>query len=236
MKKYLLLTLFVFFAFYINAQTINVHFKNGTKIQYPSENVDYVDFSLKAEDPTVSEGKIIDLGLSVYWASCNLGALSPEESGNYYSWGETSPKSDYGSDNYSFYDDNHKQYIDIGDDIAGTQFDAARVNLGGSWQMPTSTQVKELIDSCEWEWTQINNINGYKVIGKNGNSIFLPAAGEYLNTQISGAGKEGRYYTSDLYSLNWSVGTISWNVQLSKWTSFRYSGMTIRPVTSNLND
>lgn len=236
MKKYLLAFPLSLLALFVNAQTVNVHFKNGTEIQYPSDNVDYIDFSLKAEEPSVSEGKVIDLGLSVYWASCNLGAQAPEESGNYYSWGETSPKSDYSSSYYSYYDDNHKQYIDIGEDIAGTQYDAARVNLGGSWQMPNSKQVKELIDSCEWQWTQINNVNGYKVIGKNGNSIFLPASGEYLNTRIDGAGEEGRYHTSDLYELNWSVGVITWNIQCSSNATFRYCGMTIRPVTHDIND
>ena len=92
MKKYILLVAAVMCQLAAQAQTVNVHFKNGQKIQFPSVNVDYVDFSEKAPDPTVSAGAVVDLGLSVYWCSCNVGAESPEEYGDYYAWGETKPE------------------------------------------------------------------------------------------------------------------------------------------------
>lgn len=139
-----------------------------------------MDFSLKPDDPVLTPGKVVDLGLSVYWASCNLGAESPEESGNFYAWGETSPKSSYDKENYAYYDKNTTQYVNIGSDISGTQYDLTKVNLGGSWRMPTQEEFQELMDKCTWERTQVNNIIGYRITAANGNSIFLPLCGMLL--------------------------------------------------------
>ena len=76
-------------------------------------------------------------------------------------------------------------------DISGnSQYDAATANWGGSWRMPKSTELKELIDNCTWTWTTQNGVNGYKVIGTNGNSIFLPAAGLY-GSLLDYAGSNG---------------------------------------------
>lgn len=183
MKKYILLVAAVMCQLAAQAQTVNVHFKNGQKIQFPSVNVDYVDFSEKAPDPTVSAGAVVDLGLSVYWCSCNVGAESPEEYGDYYAWGETKPKNSYTEENYSYYNNDTKVYTDIGENISGTEYDAATVNLGSDWRMPTKAELQELLDKCTWEWTQINSVNGYKVTAENGNSIFIPAAGYHGYSQ-----------------------------------------------------
>lgn len=231
MKKIILSIISVAFAANLSAQTVNVHFKNGQTIQYPSDNVDYVDFSVKAPDPTVSAGAVVDLGLSVYWASCNLGAESPEDFGDYYAWGETKPKSSYSKDNYSYYDKDKAKYIDIGEDIAGTEYDAATVNLGSDWRMPTYTEMKELVDQCSWEWTQIKGINGYKITGTNGNSIFLPATSNY-NSWLY-------YWTSNLQSNQYE----EWTWLLVKQNGsykvsggiYSYVGCSIRPVTKNPN-
>ena len=215
------------------AQTVNVHFKNGQKIEFSSDNVDYVDFSVKAADPTVSAGQVVDLGLSVYWASCNLGAEKPEEYGEYYAWGETKPKSSYTEDNYSYYNASTTLYTDIGSEISGTQYDAATVNLGSDWRMPTKDEMQEMVDKCSWEWTQINGVNGYKVTGPNGNSIFLPAAG-FNYSILSG---------SSLYYLTGSESSYNVNARALYATSGTKSiiatdkclGYSIRPVTSNPN-
>lgn len=122
--------------------------------------------------------KAVDLGLSVDWASCNLGAMEPEDYGWYYAWGETKPKTIFTSNNYSYYDHDLGIYTYLGDNICGTKYDAAYVYLDGNWRTPTYNDFKELMESCEWKWIKINGIKGYKIIGKNGNSIFLPAAGE----------------------------------------------------------
>lgn len=233
MKKIILSIISVAFAANLSAQTVNVHFKNGQTIQYPSDNVDYVDFSTKAPDPTVSAGAVVDLGLSVYWCSCNVGAESPEEYGDYYAWGETKPKSSYSQNNYSYYDKDKAQYINIGDDIAGTEYDAATVNLGSDWRMPSKTEMEELVSKCEWEWTQINGINGYKVTGPNSNSIFLPAAGWYL-TNIANVNKDLYYIGSDCYGLV-SNGANTARASVLNHESFKFRGYSIRPVTKNPN-
>lgn len=110
MKKLILTLVVATTQMIVVAQTVNIHFKNGQKIEYPSANVDYVDFSEKASDPVLTAGTVVDLGLSVYWASCNLGAEKPEEFGNYYAWGETKPKNSYSFNNYTYYDANTTQY------------------------------------------------------------------------------------------------------------------------------
>jgi len=130
----------------------------------------------------------VDLGLTsgTKWASCNVGAESPEKYGEYFAWGETTPKEVYSDTTYSYYNvpdslaadsSAKKVWKNIGADIAGTEYDAATVILGDAWQLPNESQCKELVDECEWNWTELNGVNGYSVVGKNGNSIFLPASG-----------------------------------------------------------
>ena len=228
MKKYILAAALAVVQMSAIAQTVNVHFKNGQKIEYPSSNVDYIDFSEKAADPTLTASEAVDLGLSVYWASCNLGAEKPEEYGEYYAWGETKPKSSYTQENYAYYNASTTQYINIGSDISGTEYDAATVNLGSDWRMPTEVQMQELIDNCKWEWTQINAVNGYKVIGPNGNSIFLPAAGYYLYG-LARLNEFSLYYLSNSKQL-WGLGSMPYTS-----LSTRYEGCPIRPVTFNSN-
>ena len=227
MKKYIFSIAMVACQTAVMAQTVNVHFKNGQQVQFNSSNVDYVDFSEKAPDPTVTSGAAVDLGLSVYWASCNLGAEKPEEYGEYYAWGETSPKSSYEVSNYSYYDHDTMQYIDIGDDISGTEYDAATVNLGGDWRMPTRAEFQELKNKCTWEWQQINGINGYLVSGTNGNSIFLPAT--FVNYYLW-YHSSSQYNTNKVYYLDCiSIG----DIYISYSKGYKYEGYSIRPVTNN---
>ena len=143
----------------------------------------------------------IDLGLSVKWASFNLGAMRPEEYGYYYSWGETVPKQDYSAEYYKWYgglDDNWgyllTKYVmngSMGDNgfqdgkiNLDSEDDAAYVNLGGLWRMPTKQEMEELVEKCTWEWIKLNGVEGARVIGPNGNSIFLPAAEEWSVKRI----------------------------------------------------
>lgn len=140
-------------------------------------------------DPVEPPTYAVDLGLSVKWASMNVGATSPEDYGGYFAWGETSEKEEYTMDTYLYYN------VDIGEDISGTDHDVAHVQWGGTWHMPTYDELKELLDNCTWTWTTQNAVNGYKVTGPNGNSIFLPAAGCY-STGIYGAGTVGNYWTA----------------------------------------
>ena len=122
----------------------------------------------------------VDLGLSVKWATCNIGASNPEEYGDYFAFGETESKNEYTEENYMLYGIPHrKAYIGIGKIISGTEYDVARKQWGDEWRMPTEEELYELLSYCSWQLITINGVNGYEVVGPNGNSIFLPAAGTF---------------------------------------------------------
>ena len=129
----------------------------------------------------------VDLGLSVKWATCNVGASSPSDYGNYYAWGETTTKSSYTFNNSRTYNRS------VGDISGNPQYDAATANWGKGWRMPTKAEFEELVDKCDW---QQGGHGGYKVTGPNGNSIFLPAAGWRTGTSLDYAGDSGRYWSS----------------------------------------
>ena len=133
----------------------------------------------------------VDLGLSVQWATMNVGATKPEEYGDYFSWGETEPKDNYLPSKY--------KYTHNGKPVLDAEYDAATVNLGGAWRMPTKEEMDELCSQCNWTWMTLSGVAGHEVKASNGNSIFLPAAGE-----LSGAppainrGSRVQYWTSSL--------------------------------------
>ena len=132
----------------------------------------------------------VDLGLSVLWATSNVGASSPSDYGDYYAWGETKTKS-------SYTDGNSKTYNVVMPDISGEpKYDAATANWGEGWRMPTDEELEELVDKCYWQWTAQGGHTGYKVTGPNGNSIFLPAAGWRYGTSLDGAGGNGICWSS----------------------------------------
>ena len=169
----------------------------------------------------------VDLGLSVKWATCNVGASSPSAYGNYYAWGETRTKSEYSSSNSATYKKS------IGNIAGSSQYDAARANWGSSWRLPTKSEIEELINNCTWTWTSQGGHNGYKVTGKNGNSIFLPAAGWRYGSSLRDAGEDG-YYWSSTPSESDSRGAFLLYFysgrRLVLWHS-RDGGLTVRPVT-----
>ena len=136
--------------------------------------------SITNQDFEHSEHNKVDLGLSICWADCNVGASSPEEFGDYYAWGETEIKNDvYTCENYKFnYGDlEHPEYEYIGDDISESEYDAARVKWGDDWRMPTKDEFEELFRECIWKMVLYKGVKGCRVTGPNGNSIFLPGAG-----------------------------------------------------------
>ena len=177
-----------------------------------------------------SIGDAVDLGLSVFWASCNLGATNPEGKGNYYAWGETWTKDKFVEENYQYYNSSLQSYVDIGSEISGTGFDAARVNLGGEWRMPTYDEMRELINNCTWTWTQVNGVNGYRVVGKNGNSIFLPYY-EYIKW-----GEVGSYWTGDRSEFGHPYYlTLTSSRKFISDMYDVYEGNFIRPVSTTMN-
>lgn len=234
MKKYVVILALLTIQQLVFAQTVNVHFKNGQVIEYPSDNIDYVNFSAKPTPPSLMTGQVVDLGLSVYWASCNLGAEKPEEYGEYYAWGETTPKEKYEEDNYSFYNSDNDEIISIGYNISGTEYDAAHVTLGGGWRMPVTKEFQELIDKCQWEWAEVNGVKGFTATGPNGNSIFFPAAG-YKATKEYGKMEMLRYWIAEQKTDLLASAFTKYNGKpyLESILNYKYYGYTIRPVTEN---
>lgn len=230
MKKLFTSILMLALTLAMQAQTMNVHFKNGTKVEFNSVNVDYVDFTEKPSDPTLTPGDYVDLGLSVNWASCNLGASTPASRGGYYAWGETSTKTKYTKENYAYYKEG-SGYTDIGKNISGTQYDAATVNLGKDWRMPTKDEVQELCEKCTFTYGEVDGVKGYYVTGKNGNSIFLPCYGYKLNNWDDDE-DQGYFWFGEDESTSgnhlWLYeGTAYWGSRTQK-----YHGLQIRPVYS----
>ena len=184
----------------------------------------------------------VDLGLSVKWATCNVGANAPEEYGDYFAWGETKPKDFYEWSTYKWCNGSrykltkycrssragrvdNKTVLDLVDD-------AAHVNLGGASRMPTLGELRELKDNCTWTWTKVNGVKGCTVTGPNGNSIFLPAAGYRDGSDLYNAGSEGNYWgrsldidgSYDACHLYFDSDNVDWNgIDL-------YYGQSVRPV------
>lgn len=186
-----------------------------------------VTYEGTGSDP-VSDPVAIDLGLTsgLKWATCNVGASAPEEYGDYFAWGETEPhyssqdpltwkdgkSAGYDWASYKFrtsgdswYSVKFSKYNTSSDygpidnkTVLDLEDDAAAVNWGGSWRMPTDEEWTELRTECTWTWTTQNGVTGQLVTGPNGNRIFLPAAGDWDGTDLYGAGSGGYYWSSSL--------------------------------------
>ena len=161
---------------------------------------------VNAQENTVA----VDLGLSVKWASCNIGAKTPEGYGDYYAWGETVPKKNFTWASYKWCKGSYntitkyctaREYGVVDNrSVLEAADDVAHVKLGGNWRMPTNKEWDELISKCSWKWTKKNGIDGYLVISKkNKASIFLPAAGFWEASDIY-PGSTGIYWSSSLNS------------------------------------
>ena len=201
---------------------------------------------IQAISSSVPTPETIDLGLSVKWASFNLGATSPEEYGDYYAWGETETKENYtwstykwcnGSENtLTKYCTNstygYNGFIDT-KTVLDLEDDAAYVSLGSKWRMPTEMEWAELRNNCTWTWTTLNGVNGWLVSASNGNSIFLPSAGAYNGYDLRDASSGGYYWSSSLYESNYPyyaryVYFLSSDVHI--YSVRRFFGQSVRPV------
>lgn len=209
------------------------------------------------EFPADDVAEYVDLGLTsrTLWATTNVGASCPEDYGGYYSWGGVSTRSGYSWKNYEWMKEGKQSWeycakytiadgrTDASWYAASDQFvgdgltelealdDAAAVNCGASWCMPTAEQMSELRSECTWTWTKRNTTNGYEVEGPNHNRIFLPAAGMRLASLTDGASL-GYYWTRSL-----STTASDKAVQLEFGRNHivqadydRYVGMAIRAV------
>ena len=175
----------------------------------------------KDEPLTPDNHECVDLGLpsGTLWATCNVGADSPEEYGDYFAWGETDPKEIYDWTNYKWghwkWDtiSDHFYHVEVtlykyyfrnwtndayvkgdGKTELDTEDDAAYVNWGSKWRTPTLKQMQELVDCCSWKWTQQNGVKGHLVTGPNKKTIFLPAAG----------GRSDKLYNDGVHAYYWT--------------------------------
>ena len=183
----------------------------------------------QSQTPDPAEGDWVDLGLpsGTIWATRNVGASAPEDYGDYFAWGETAPKSYYDWNTYQWYHEykdadgyshsgftkyctdsyygldgfvDNKTELDPSDDAARAHYPGGR--------MPSQEQMRELIANCSWQWTQRNGVNGQLITGPNGNTMFLPAAGERWYESLDNEGSFGYYWSLTLYLSvqNWAYG------------------------------
>ena len=157
----------------------------------------------------------VDLGLpsGLLWATCNVGATTPEGYGDYFAWGETQPKSYYDWSTYKYCNGDYyklTKYCDESDlgyngftdnlTILLPEDDAATANWGNDWRMPTKEEWQELYQNTTHIWTTQNGVNGRLFTASNGNSLFLPAAGFRRDSYLYSVGSNGNYWSSSLYT------------------------------------
>lgn len=229
MKKSILFSVLVVGATLLQAQSITVNQtcgQNGQVLVIETNGHEYVDLGLPS---------------GTLWATCNVGATTPEGVGDYFAWGETSTKSTY--DWSTYFDINDGGYTfakynnEGGKTVLDPEDDAAHVNWGGSWRMPTKEEWQELLDNCTWTWTTQNGINGYKVTSKKAGYtdkfIFLPAAGYSHDGDLYHVGSRGGFWSSSLYEYYYS--DYAWYLRFTSDSHylngyFRYYGQSVRPV------
>lgn len=255
MKRILLLEVALFaIVTCAMSQSMKVYQNGQLKAIYYVSKDDIIEFSDDFPFPAEPDGKddkdvnlyngheYVDLGLSVKWATCNVGASKPEDYGFYYAWGEINDDDVYDWQHYDFYNVKtetlKKYYTDpmYGYLESPTLFmddDVANVKWGGNWRMPTQEELGELMLRCSWEWKTMNGIGGHVITGVNGNSIFLPAAGYFYNKHLCDDGTDGAYWSNSIvfYSEDYAYG-LTFNSTSMDSTTYveRFKGLPVRPV------
>lgn len=219
------------------------------------EDKDAISMSQATKGAKPVQGKdgkdymVVDLGIpgGLLWATCNIGAKTPDEAGTFFSWGETEPKASYGYDNYKWcngsYNNMNKYTYDY-DHAAGKVLDslktlqavddAATQLLGEGWRIPTKKQFADMIYRCDYKECKLEGTWGYLFTSKeNGNTIFIPLAGcrdyeELLHTDW------GFYWTTELNTANSEESYVLWLKKsanpVEKKPQLRYLGLPIRAV------
>lgn len=255
MKRFFALCALTLSALTINAQTMKVIKTDGTAFEFNTEEIQSVQFLEGPGANTENGYEYVDLGLpsGTMWAKCNVGATKAEDAGNYYSWGEITPKDNYTSQTYLWgtasgtdedgYDQltaltkyntnlsygapDYKMELDLDDD-------AAAQNMGGAWRMPTYDDMDELLSLCYCQITKVNGVRGMKFTGPNGNYIFLPCVGLRYGeiTMFNDVAMQfGFYWTSSLGSdAQFGRYLYSEGGQNKHGESFRFYGQSVRAV------
>lgn len=245
----------IFSNHYTTSSSIHTYIKyNGNEIisgspylfevSQPTEPEEPEDFETIHNCPDSNHPHIIDLGLpsGTKWACCNVGAHAPEEYGGYYAWGELGMKEDYDWSTYIHTrDDNYwslKRYctlksFGVKDDKTELEpeHDAAYMNWGAGWRIPSDGQLTELYTNCSWTWNYTKK--GFTVVGPNKSSLFLPAAGCYCGGVLEGIHETGCYWSrslcTDFPSSAYSM-FFGRDDYIRLGDDFRSLGFSIRPV------
>lgn len=216
-----------------------------------NEDGNPIDEELNVSNPTITIDNMgfVDLGLSVLWGYSNLDARLPWQIGGFYAWGELSPRTDFQYENYDFFYDynndekwnGYDRFVDIGDCISGSQYDAATSRYGKLVHIPTLYEISEIYDKCIIAYCEMEGVKGVRITGPNNNSIFIPATGYYRAGQYYYPYCEIRY-PDYIYCRSGSLDS-----NLDNWDTFMSfdengriscggnnamlpSGMNIRPV------
>lgn len=225
-----------------------LHMKDGT-----TQRLAFNQFrAVVISDMITESDSVVDLGLSVKWRNRNYGSAEISDYGTLVGWGDPTGlhHEQYHTSTYGAYNSNKNNVLGYygglspADHIAGTSIDIAHVKMGDCWQLPTMEQCQELINKCRWMWIRYRGAEGVKVVGPNGNSIFLPAAGMRRGEKMTSAVNEfGGYWTDSWYgnysgSSSATKGEMSWALAFGITGGgyyklngyYRYSGLCIRPV------
>ena len=212
------------------------------------------------ENPDTHEW--VDLGLpsGTLWATCNVGANAPEGYGDYFAWGETKPKDNYDLNTYKWYNHDDMYYTKYNQSYSSGYYDdsgnyvpvvtpdhkteldpeddAAYINWGPSWRMPTHEQQRELVEQCTWKWTTRNGVYGQQGTGPNGNTIFLPAAGWVIDERSLRAGSYGCCWSRTLFPIVSDIAYIQYffSGDMSWYSPYaREVGCSVRAVRVTQN-
>ena len=194
----------------------------------PLELIDSEYGNSSDTEGVINNHRYVDLGLSVLWATSNVGAKIPSDLGNYYAWGETCTKERYDEENSRTFGKG------IRDFSGNPRYDAARVAWGAPWRMPTKVEMFELVNKCTWKW--LPSIGGYKITGPNGKSIYLPAAGSRHGDILIDKRVYGGYWTSSPYPRSKDRAYYMYiNIAQYEVGEHRRSiGLPIRPVSDKI--
>lgn len=178
----------------------------------------------------------LDLPSGLKWGTCNVGAQFPYESGTFFSWGDIAGKAEYNRENCQSFnrmpsDLQSDGIIDQSGNLK-PEYDAAVKICGEGWHMPTLADFNELIDCCNWIWTEHNGVEGYEIRSKKSkNSIFMPAAGYCRDSKVDFAGSDGGYWSATVAQDSDRANSFDFLSGMKKiFLSNRYNGRTIRPV------
>ena len=223
-------------TYYVRAYAVTDYgLAYGEEQSFTTESHDYVDLGLPS---------------GLLWATCNVGADTPEGYGDYFAWGETQPKSTYNWSSYQYCNGSSTSNVKLTKYCGQSEYgyngftdnlttllpedDAATANWGNNWRMPTQAEWQELLNNTTVTWTTQNGVYGRLFTASNGNSLFLPAAGYRNNGSVSSAGSSGYYWSSSLYTDNPNP-RLAWNFYFSSGNYYmngygRYYGQSVRAV------